>query len=236
MIKILKKIGKILLGLLLSLVIIFSVVYFLYNEKLPKAEMSVEADLLAQKMLKAVHHDSYEKTQYIEWSFAGRHHYKWNKQRKLVEVKLDDKIVQLNLQSPDSSSVKVSNSEVSGSARSEIIEQAIAHFNNDSFWLVATHKVFDPGTERGVVALANGDEALLVTYTAGGSTQGDSYLWLLDETGLPVAFKMWVSIFPIGGVEATWESWQTAESGALFPSHHKFLFLDIPIEGIKARK
>jgi len=157
MIKILKKIGKILLGLLLSLVIIFSVVYFLYNEKLPKAEMSVEADLLAQKMLKAVHHDSYEKTQYIEWSFAGRHHYKWNKQRKLVEVKWDDKIVQLNLQSPDSSSVKVSNSEVSGSARSEIIEQAIAHFNNDSFWLVAPHKVFDPGTERGVVALANGD-------------------------------------------------------------------------------
>ena len=156
-------------------------------------------------MLRAINHDAYKQTNYIEWSFVGRQHYKWNKQQQLVEVKWGETVVNLNIQHTDSSTVTVNNSEVTGAARLESIEQAVAHFNNDSFWLIAPNKAFDPGTERRIVLLENGKKALLVSYSSGGNTPGDSYLWLLDETGLPNAFRMWVSVIPIGGLEATYE-------------------------------
>jgi len=158
---------------------------------------------LAEKMLRAINHDAYKQTNYIEWSFVGRQHYKWNKQQQLVEVKWGETVVNLNIQHTDSSTVTVNNSEVTGAARLESIEQGVAHFNNDSFWLIAPNKAFDPGTERRIVLLENGKKALLVSYSSGGNTPGDSYLWLLDETGLPTAFRMWVSVIPIGGLEAT---------------------------------
>ncbi|MFT4756611.1 MAG: hypothetical protein ACI91R_001258, partial [Vicingaceae bacterium] len=34
----------------------------------------------------------------------------------------------------------------------------------------------------------------------------------------------------------TWQSWEASESGALFPSTHQFLFLDINMGDVKARK
>ena len=94
-------------------------------------------------------------------------------------------------------------------------------FNNDSFWLVAPYKIFDEGTERSLVSLEDGSQALLVTYTSGGSTPGDSYLWLLNENEIPYAYKMWVKIIPVGGVEASWDHWTKMESGAYLPKSHK---------------
>jgi len=230
----LKKIGKILLGLILTLVVVLLCLFFVYNEKLPEGKQSIEADELAEKMLNAVHHEAYKQTRYLEWTFVGQHHYKWDKKQQLVAVEWDEITVHLSIQYPDSSIVLVKDVEVNDDSRSEIIETAIGYFNNDSFWLSAPHKVFDPGTERRIVLLENGDKALLVSYTSGGNTPGDSYLWLLDESGLPNAFKMWVSVIPLGGIKATWESWKTAESGALLPSNHKLLFLDITMGEVKA--
>ncbi|MDE0772437.1 MAG: hypothetical protein OSB25_09590 [Salibacteraceae bacterium] len=231
---ILKIIGKILLGLTVTVTAVLICLFFVYNEKLPEGKQSVEADELASKMLKAVHHEAYKQTRYLEWTFVGQHHYKWDKKQQLVAVEWDDFTVHLNIQNPDSSTVLVNDVEVNDDSRSEIIETAIGYFNNDSFWLSAPQKIFDPGTERRIVLLENGDKALLVSYTSGGNTPGDSYLWLLDESGLPSAFKIWVSIIPLGGVKATWESWITAESGALLPSNHKLLFLDISMGEVKA--
>ena len=92
-------------------------------------------------------------------------------------------------------------------------------FNNDSFWLVAPYKVFDLGTERRIVNYKN-KEALLITYTSGGTTPGDSYLWILDEKFFPTSYKMWTSIIPIGGVSATWSDWKKTDSGTLLPTKH----------------
>jgi hypothetical protein len=109
----------------------------------------------------------------------------------------------------------------------ELIEQATTFFNNDSFWLVAPYKVFDEGTERRIATTKNGEEGLLITYTSGGTTPGDSYLWLLDESGKPKSFRMWVDILPIGGLEASWSDWTTTESGAQLPTFHKLLFIGL---------
>ena len=81
-------------------------------------------------------------------------------------------------------------------ATPEIIQTAQHFFNNDSFWLVAPYKVFEQGVERRIVDY-DGKKPLLVTYTSGGSTPGDSYLWILDENGFPTSYKMWVSLIPL---------------------------------------
>jgi hypothetical protein len=83
---------------------------------------------------------------------------------------------------------------------------------------VAPYKVRDPGTERKVVNTKMG-KGLLVTYTSGGVTPGDSYLWILDQNNRPVKWKMWVSIIPLGGLEFTWEDWQKHEGAWFAPTH-----------------
>ena len=134
----------------------------------------------------------------------------------------------------DNSIAYVHNFKVDGNQADELIQKAIAYFNNDSFWLVAPYKIFDPGTERKVVVDENNNEALLVNYTTGGTTPGDTYLWQLDENGRPVNFKMWVSSIPIGGLEASWSDWITTKSGALLPLGHSILFFGIDLGEVKA--
>lgn len=56
--------------------------------------------------------------------------------------------------------------------------------------MVAPYKVFDKGVERTLIKTKNNKDVLLVTYTSGGSTPGDSYLWLLDDNEKPNAFKI----------------------------------------------
>ena len=99
-----------------------------------------------------------------------------------------------------------------------------------------SYKVFDKGVERRLIKTSNNRDALLVTYTSGGSTPGDSYLWLLDNNGKPTAFKMWTSLLPIDGLEASWSDWTTTESGAQLPTFHKLMVLGLEIDGVKGTK
>jgi hypothetical protein len=231
--KTLKKTGKLLSVLILTVIAVLVSFFYLYNETLPEGQQSDEADKLAEKMLKAVHHEAFKKTRYLEWIFVEKHQYKWDMQEQLVDVTWDENVVHLNIQQPNLSTVFVHEIKIENAARLEIIEKAVGYFNNDSFWLVAPHKIFDNGTERRIVSLENGDKALLVSYRSGGNTPGDSYLWILDESGLPSAFKMWVSIIPLGGVKATWDVWEKTESGVLLPSSHKLSFLMMDMGTVK---
>ena len=98
---------------------------------------------------------------------------------------------------------------------------------------MAPYKVFDPGVVRSSVTTADNKEALLVTYTSGGSTPGDAYLWHFDTNGTPVRYQMWVNILPIGGLEASWSDWVTTSTGAQLPTFHKLLAFGLEIEGVK---
>lgn len=212
-----KKLFKILGGLFLIAIIALAIFYFKNNESLPSGKQGVEADALANKMLTALNFEAYKNTRYIEWSFRGKHFYKWDKQENIVEVSWEKNKVILHTKQPQNSEVYVDGSLVENS---EILQKAIDYFNNDSFWLVAPYKVFEDGIERRIVQF-EGKDALLITYTTGGSTPGDSYLWILDDTGKPIKYKMWVSIIPTGGIEASWNDWVTTESGAMLPTKHE---------------
>lgn len=232
--KILRRIGKIVGIAIFVLASVLLCSYLFVNEKLPQGNQSTAADSLAKKMLRAVNHEAYKNTRYLEWTFPGGHHYKWDKQEHLVHVSWKEHVVHLNTKEPKQSIV-LSKGEIldDDAAKLKIVEKAIRYFNNDSFWLVAPHKVFDPGTERRIVLNENGEPALLVTYTSGGSTPGDSYLWILDDSGLPKAFKLWVSILPVGGLEATWEGWKNTGSGTLLPTQHRILSYEWNIKDLK---
>lgn len=233
----LKKILKITAGVIifftLPTLLLYGFVYFKYNEDLPIGNEGQQAEILAKKMLNALDYKAYKNTNYIEWTFKKRHHFKWKKNESKCTVHWQDYKVDLNLKDPSKNKAYVHNFKVDGDNAKELIEKAISYFNNDSFWLVAPYKVFDEGTKRSLVTLENDKKALLVTYTTGGSTPGDSYLWHLDSNGKPTSFQMWVDILPIDGLKATWDDWITTESGAQLPTFHKFMIFGLELDDVK---
>lgn len=219
-----KKVLKVLGIFLAILAIVIAIFYYKNNEPLPIGVEGKDADNLATKMLTALNYNAYKNTEYFEWCFRDNHHYKWNKSENKVTVTWDNNEVILDTKNP-SKSIIIKSEE--NHTATTLIKTATDYFNNDSFWLVAPFKVFDTGVKRSIVKYQEKD-ALLVTYTSGGSTPGDSYLWILDESGLPKSYKMWVDIIPIGGAEATWNTWTTTSTGVLLPTKHT-----IPVFGVE---
>ncbi|PIA81968.1 hypothetical protein BFR04_11725 [Gaetbulibacter sp. 4G1] len=235
-----KKIFKITTGVIIFLtlpsLLFFGFIFFKYNEELPTGIQGEKADALAYRMLDALDYDAYKNTNYIEWTYKKRHHFEWKKDENICDVFWKEYRVSLNLKDYKLSKVFVHSFKMKGEMADSLISEAIEIFNNDSFWLVAPYKVFDKGAERRLVTQSNGEEALLVTYSSGGTTPGDSYLWLFDETGKPKSFKMWTSLLPIDGLEASWSDWITTDSGAQLPTFHKLLIIGLEMGVVKATK
>ncbi len=234
--KILKIITGVIVFLTLPSLLLFGFVYFKYNEDLPIGVEGSEADALAHKMLKALDYEAFKGTNYIEWTFKNKHHFEWKKNENSCNVHWKEYKVSLNLNDYSQSKVYVHSFKMEGEMAEELLNKAISYFNNDSFWLVAPYKVFDAGVERRLVRLENNENALLVTYKSGGSTPGDSYLWQFDKTGKPKSFKMWTSLLPIDGLEASWSDWITTESGAQLPTFHKLLVIGLEMGVVKGNK
>lgn len=234
--KILKIITGIIIFLTLPSLLFFGFLHYKYNEDLPTGIQGEKADALAHKMLNTLDYEAYKNTSHIEWTFKKRHHYSWNKAKNTCDVYWKDYKVTLNLNNLSKSTLYIHSFKNESDIAPGLINKAIKYYNNDSFWLVAPYKVFDKGVERRLVKTENNGDALLVTYTSGGSTPGDSYLWLFDNNGKPKAFKIWASILPIDGLEATWSDWTTTESGAQLPTFHKLMVLGLEIEGVKGTK
>lgn len=219
-----KKILRV-LGILLLLIIVgLFGLYLFKNESLPQGEAGAKADALAREMLTAMNKAAWDTTKSVSWTFRGAHDYTWDREEHMVTVKWDENTVILDPETQEGA-VIVEGTTLTPDQEQALVETAWSFFNNDSFWLAAPYKAFDPGTERSIVTCADGREGLMVTYTSGGSTPGDSYVWVLGEDKRPVACKMWVSIIPIGGIEFSWENYQQLPSGALVATDHKAMGL-----------
>lgn len=211
---------------LVSLALVIGVSILIFSEKEPVGTNAAKADQLAEAMLKSVNNEAWESTRYITWSFMDIHHYLWDKQQNLVQVKWSDNEVILFTQ--DQSGMAFEDGKaVEGDKKQKLLDNAWSFFCNDSFWLNPVAKAFDPGTTRSLVTLKDGREGLKVKYESGGVTPGDAYVWILDENNRPLAWKMWTKIVPVGGVEVSWENWQQLPTGAYISTFHKGL---IPLE------
>ena len=225
----LKRIG-IFLGILIAAMFLL---FLIKNESLPEGKTGPEADALAEKMLTAINKAAWDTTGVVSWTFAGRHYYIWDKKRHMTQVRWDDYVALIDLHKV-SGIVSQNGTAIADKAENDkLIQQAWSYWANDSFWLNAPAKAFDEGTTRSIVQLEDGSDGLMVSYASGGVTPGDSYLWILDENGLPQSYKMWVKIIPLGGVEATWEDWQTLSTGAKIAGNHKLGPMDIPVSDVK---
>jgi len=208
-----------------------AIAFFIADEPLPQGSAGDEAEVLTDKMLTAVNADAWDKISYISWTFRGDHKYVWDKKRHCARIEWSDVVVLLNLNTKEGS-VWQTGQPLAGDALKVALGQAYEYWCNDSFWLNPVVKVRDPGTNRQIVDLDDGTQGLLVTYTSGGVTPGDSYLWTFSENGFPKAWKMWVDIAPIGGLEFSWEGWKQLPGGAWVSTLHQGAVFDIPVEGI----
>ena len=236
-----KKIFKIIAIIIAVLIVGLFVLRFVLSEKIPKGEQGAAADALAQKMLTAINKPAWDSTGVVQWTFKGRgdHDFLWDRTRNWVQVKWDENEVFVVLDSLQGTAFQ-NGKRVEGKEADKLVETAWEFFANDSFWLNAPAKVFDKGTERRLVKLENGEDALLITYASGGVTPGDSYLWILNENGLPTSWKMWVKIIPVGGVPTVWKDWTTLETGAKVAQNHtidlKGKKMEVAITNLKAAK
>lgn len=228
--KIMKKTFKIIAFIMLVIIVLLLGFSYFASKPLPDGERGSKAETLTNKIQLEINQKAWETTAAITFTFRGEHHYLWDKTNNNVQVKWDSKTVLYNNQTLKGIAYD-GDQPLSGDDKTAAIKKANDFFNNDSFWLVAPFKLRDLGTTRSIVKIGT-QEALLVTYASGGSTPGDSYLWLLDADNLPRAWQMWVGIIPIGGIESSWEDWTTFPSGLRIATMHRGLF-DLKLENVK---
>jgi hypothetical protein len=228
--KIMKKFLKIIGAIVL--VLILSMAGFLYytSKPLPIGQKGIKAEALTDKIQAAINQKAWDTTAAVSFTFKGNHHYLWDKKRNLVQVKWDGKKVLYNNKTLEGVAYENDN-KLTGSQKTDAIKKANDYFNNDSFWLIAPFKLRDAGTTRSIVMQDN-QEALMITYASGGSTPGDSYVWLVDENYMPKAWRMWVSIIPVSGLETSWEDWKTFSNNLKIATTHKGL-LDLKLENVQ---
>ncbi len=187
-------------------------------------------------MMAAVQAEAWDSTGAVRWTFPGGHQHLWDRERHLAQVRWDDYEVLVDLDTRRGRAFK-QGQPLSQSENQDLVEQAWAYWVNDAFWLNPVVKAFDRGTERALVQTETDEMALLVSYRSGGATPGDAYLWHLDsESKRPEAWQMWVSVIPIGGLEATWTEWQQLSTGAWVATYHKLGPLPLEITEVKGAK
>ena len=183
----------------------------------PAANPSPEADAMAQRMVAAVGGEAWEQAGAAAWGVFG-HEYVWDRERGYVEFR--DGARRVLLRTGDQSGLAYrDDARLGGEEAADELSRAWRFFCNDSFWFNPVVKAFDPGPTRSIVTV-DGEEGLLVSYGEGGVTPGDAYLWLLGPDGRPRAWRMWVSILPVGGVRTSWEGWQELDGGVWIATRH----------------
>ena len=203
-----------------TLIVIGFLTYLFLNEPVPNGSQGNDAEKLADEMLRTLNKPAFDSLKYISFNYADRHTYEWDLIDNSVVVYWETNEVFVNLNEDPGSYT--------------ILEyEAYEFFINDSFWLIAPFKVRDKGVIRSTVEVEGG-RGLLVTYTSGGVTPGDSYLWIIDDKGFPVAWKLWTSNVPLGGLKMTWGGWRELEN-VWFSTFHTSKVLDFEIKDLVVR-
>ncbi|MEQ8471230.1 MAG: hypothetical protein RIC35_08590 [Marinoscillum sp.] len=228
-----KKIFKFTLGTILFIVALLLITRMVLNRPMPEGEPGDKAERLTDQMLEALNVEAYDTLKVIEWDYPRGHSFVWRKVEDSVTVSWDDYKVTFKTKTLDGRAYDAGKA-LSGNDKADALQTAWEFFANDSFWLVAPFKVRDPGTSRAYVKSERG-EGILVTYSSGGVTPGDSYLWILDEDFRPKYWHLWTQKVPIGGIEFMWHGWEQHENVWFAPLHQGPGPVSIDIKNLSVR-
>jgi hypothetical protein len=203
------------------------IAYWVYDKPLPEGQQGMAAEALADEMLLAVNDSAWQATPVVSWNFKNAHTFVWDKERNYTKVSWDNYDIYVNLSNKSGVAFVKGKKVKDSTATAEFVNRAYGYWVNDSFWLNPITKIRDAGTSRTLVDLEDPNaKGLLVSYSSGGLTPGDSYLWIVDnKTNRPTTVQMWVSVIPLGGVEFSWEEYVKTETNAIISTYH-----DGPIE------
>lgn len=220
----------------LALVVLGAAGYaaFLFvDEAIPASQPDPKrVDDIAKRFAEVVNLDAWANTGAVRWSMGGRRNHVWDRQRGFAAVHMDD--VSVLLSTADQTGIVLrGDAPVTGDEAAKLLSKAYSWWINDSFWLNPIAKIDDPGVERSVVKLDDGRYGLFLRYTSGGTTPGDSYLWIPDTNGVPEAWKMWTSIIPVGGIRVTWDKWQTLATGAKVATLHEMAAISFELTDVE---
>ncbi len=200
----------------IALVIAFIIIS---NKHLPHGKVGPEAEALTDSMMAAVNCQEWNRLRYVAWSYQGKRDYVWDKLYNIVEVKYQNVRVLLNLNAVDGIVWK-NGVRLSLKDKHKYIEKTWDFWRNDSFWFNPICKLRDPGVVRRLVILEDSTRALLATYTQGGVSPGDSFLWIPDDDYIPHSWQMWVRMLPVRGLKSTWEQWTSLGEAQVSTRHH----------------
>lgn len=198
--------------------------------RLSPAGVDAEADALANALVVAVGDHRWKQLDKVQFSFFGRG-YTWTVRDKLVRHGDSDSGIVIDLQQ-QTCPARLQTHPVSEND----CARAIRRWNNDSFWLHPFGKVLDPGVQR-YMCQVEGEERpwLCIRFTQGGHTPGDLYAIRIGVDGRPNAWRMWVSILPMGGLFTAWEDWRQLPGGAWFAEDRRILGVTLPLKIIRVQ-
>ena len=196
------------------------------SHPLPIGAPGPAADALAHSIEQAVNLPAWQQTGAVHWRFAGKHDHLWDRRRGLARIEWNDAVVLLHTRDGQGKAFRKGQA-LDGEEASQLVKKAYAYWMNDSFWLNPLAKLFDNGVSRSLVD-HEGHPALLIHYASGGVTPGDTYLWILDENNRPRAWRLWVQIIRIKGLQISWEGWTQLPTGAWISTAHKVAGLNVP--------
>ncbi len=224
--KILSRTIKITFALVGFLLLIWLFLFFRYHEPIPEGYNGPVCDKVVQRMFGAMNQPAWDSTHYVSWTHRGRTQYLWDKKEHHVRASWSDFDVYLKPNELDG--IVVKKGVVIGDD-GQVIQKAYRKFINDAFWLCAPMNIQYQNIDLSYVDLNIDQDGLMAHYIDGGETPGDTYLWYVSKEGFPTRWKMWVSIFPVGGVDFHIKDWIQLNSGAWLPTRHSSLIIDIVI-------
>jgi hypothetical protein len=195
----------------------------------PQGMAGPQAEALATKMEAATGQAAWQQLAVVSWHFAGGHEWLWDKSQGMVRLIDGDGTVLID--SWDHSGLLFDKQGASLPPDEQRMSTAWAAFINDSFWLNPVATLHNEGTRREWLLIDN-RPALALHFERGGVTPGDTYLFLVDDNGLPAAWRMWVQVLPVKGAETTFSSWQDV-GGAKLATVHAAMGLELKLSPVR---
>lgn len=229
--RVLKWIGAI----LFLLVVLLASACFVLSKKAPTGAEGDLAQRLALRVEQAVNMEGWRKVKAVSFGFRKRNVHLWDRARGLSRVVYgegDDR-VEVLLHVGDKRGIAFEGGKrVSGAREAELVQEGYSRWANDTFWLNPIDKLRDRGVSlKADPALPN---ALVVAFSSGGVTPGDTYRITLGKDGKPVSWDMWVQVLPVKGLSTSWEAWQQLPEGAWISTNHDLALGSVYLSDVKS--